>query len=68
MKIAEIEEIPTPEGTIVLQKSYDEMKEFVTRRTFNTEEESEEEEMPIRRRGVDSDSIPRRRGTYRPDV
>lgn len=65
--LAEIEEIPTPEGTIVLQKSYDEMKEFVKRRTFNTEEESEEEEMPIRRRGADSD-IPRRRGTSRPDV
>ena len=65
--LAEIETIPTPEGTIVLQKSFEEMQNFVQTRTFNKEDASEEDDMPIRRREA-SNEIPRRRGTTRPDV
>lgn len=73
--LEEIDSIPTPEGTLLLDLDYDKMKNFVETRSFNptsaNKENSEEDDMeiPIRRRErPSSDDIPRRRGTTRPDV
>ena len=68
--LEEIEAIPQPEGTLLLDLSYDEMKSFVNTRSFNPSSDSEpSEEIPIRRRErTESNEIPRRRGTQRPDV
>ena len=69
--LEEIENIPTPEGSLLMDFDYDTMKKVIETRSFKPTSETDNipEDIPIRRRERSTtDDIPRRRGIQRPDT
>ena len=70
LEMADVEDIPSPEGTMVKKLTAEEMETLVSTRSFgtpSTDSEQQNDEREVRRRDR-SDNIPRRRGTTRPDI
>lgn len=56
---------------MILSKNFDELTAFVKTGTFDSSEDDDIPDIPIRRRGASSDNAPdvtRRRGTTRPNT
>lgn len=66
----DFDEIPNPVGTIILQKTFEELEKFTETRSFDEADSDDIPDIPIRRRGTttESDDAPRRRGTTRPNI
>ncbi len=67
----DFEDIPSPTGTLVLEKTFEELESFLKTRSFDGEQKnSDTSDFPRRRTSTsnDVDSLPRRRGTSRPNI
>lgn len=58
------DEIPTPIGTIIQEKTFEELENFVKTRSFDPADI----DIPVRRERRDPGDIPVRRGTTRPNI
>ena len=65
IRLDDFDEIPNPVGTIILEKTFEELENFVKTRSFE-EESNEVPDLPIRRRSTNGENVPRR-GT-RPNI
>lgn len=65
----DFDEVPNPVGTMILQKTYEELEKFIKTRTFDDASADDDiPDLPVRRRGSTSEDAPSRRGTTRPPI